>query len=108
MTVLYLLLSPILRPDEQEQGNRVNYGEEYDLTVYMDGIDVKDVAAAARRLDATSFFRNQMSHEKFQKSIQRTDEELFAEREKFRIQEEKERKELAVQKLLAIRDSWGQ
>lgn len=64
-------------------------GEEHDLTVYLDGTGVKEVAAAARRLDATSFFRDQMSHEAFLKSIRRTDEELFAEREKYRIREGK-------------------
>jgi hypothetical protein len=65
----------------------VSYGEEYDLTVYMDGTDVKAVASAARRLDATAFFRNQMSYKEFQASISRTDEEIFAEREKYRTTE---------------------
>lgn len=73
--------------------------EDLDFVTYMDSTDVKAVATAARRLDATAFFRNQLSHEEFQKSIGRSDEEIFAEREKYRIIEENARAARAWQTL---------
>jgi len=34
-----------------------------DMIVYLDGTDIKEVASAARRLDATAFYAGQMSLE---------------------------------------------
>ena len=55
-----------------------------DMIVYLDGTDIKEVASAARRLDATAFYAGQMSYELFQKTMAKTDQELFDERNGYR------------------------
>lgn len=70
--------------------------EDLAFITYMNSMDAKAVATAARILDTAAFFRNQLSHEEFQKSIGQSDEEIFAEREKHRIIEENIRKARAT------------
>jgi hypothetical protein len=58
-----------------------------DIAIYLDGTNVKEVASAARRLDAVSFYAGQISHEEFQKTMALTDEEIVAARDKDRLME---------------------
>jgi hypothetical protein len=75
-----------------------------DLRIYLDSTDVREVAAAARRLDAETYLREQADREQFDTTMAATDEELFAERENSSPEDQGKCREITYLRLQAIRD----
>ena len=53
------------------------------LIDYLDGTDPVKVAAGARTLDYNAFMAGQISREHYEKTMSKTDQELFEERNNY-------------------------
>jgi hypothetical protein len=57
------------------------------LIDYLDGTDVKVVAAAARELDRQALLAGQISPEDYKRNMEKSDKTLLLERNRYRNQE---------------------
>lgn len=76
------------------------------LSDYLDGTDPFTVANGARALDREAWLNGQISREDYERTVSNSDDNIFAERNKFRDIEEAARKRAGFDKLQALKDSW--